>query len=139
MADIRDISKITEKWKVVTPARSEQYREGVTAPLRDWEKNTKAAESNYEEGVKAAILRKGFGKGVTKAGTKTWQDKAIAVGVDRFGPGVVAGAGNYEKGFAPYRDVIAKTTLPARGPKGSEANYQRVMTIGKALHAKKIS
>lgn len=137
MAKIRPIGSIGAKYKEVTPARAPEYAKGVKDPKEDWEKATKAAEGNYEEGVKAAIARKGFSKGVAKAGTESWQDGAINKGVDRYGPGVVAGADKYATNFAPYRDVIEKTALPKRYPKGDPRNIERVAAIAKALREKK--
>ena len=59
---------IAKKWARVTPERTEDYDEGVRNPKKNWETETLAAESNYEKGVVSAIARKGFGRGVKKAG-----------------------------------------------------------------------
>jgi len=139
MPEIRETSTIANKWKTVTPARAEQYKLGVQDPKKDWGKNTAEAESNYEAGIKNAITRKAFGKGVKKAGTEAWKIGAVTKGAERFGPGVAASGNKYEEGFAPYRDVIKNTTLPKRGPTGSDENFDRVKAMGKALHSKKIS
>ena len=50
---------------------------------------------------------------------------------------MVAGP-DFEKGFAPYADVIRATALPPRFPKGDPRNYTRVQVIGTALRAKKV-
>jgi len=139
MPKVRSTSQIGKKWARVTPERAEDYKIGVQSPKKDWGAETKAAEGNYEAGVKAAMTRKAFGKGVDKAGTAKWKEGALNKGVDRFGPGVAAGQGNYEKGFAPYRDVIESTNLPPRYPKGDPRNLERVKVISKALHDKKVS
>jgi len=137
MADIRDISKIAGKYREVTPARAPQYEAGVKDPKKDWASETKAAEGNYEEGVKAAMTRKAFGKGVTKAGTETWVEGAVSKGVSRYGPGVTAGADKYAENFGPYAETIKATTLPKRYPKGDPRNIERVKAIASALRAKK--
>jgi hypothetical protein len=139
MPKIRSAGAIGDKWARVTPERAEDYKIGVTNPKKDWAAETKAAETNYEAGVKSAMTRKAFGKGVDKAGTAKWQEGALKKGVDRFGPGVMAGQDNYEKGFAPYRDVIEHTVLPTRYPKGDPRNIERVKAIAKALHDKKLA
>lgn len=138
MPAIRSISDIASKWTRVTPARSEDYREGVESPKKDWETETKAAEGRYKEGVTKAANEGRFGRGVSEAGTSKWKDRAIKVGVDRWGPGVSLAGPEYEKGFGPFRDVIERTSLPPRGPKGDPRNYERVKAIGDALHKAKI-
>jgi len=139
MAEIRDMGKISTKWKTVTGGAAQQYQDGVQNPKKDWEKETAAGERNYEAGVTAAIGRKAFGKGVKSAGTEGWQSGAITKGVTRFPQGVAASGDAYEVGFTPYHSVIKSLVLPPRGPKGSEGNYDRVKKVGQALHAKKTS
>lgn len=139
MAEIRDISQIGSKWKKNAAGAGEAYKDGVANPKKDWAGNTAAAEKNYEAGVEAGISRKAFGKGVKNAGNDTWQKGAIEKGGKRFGDGVTASGDKYAENFAPYHAVIKNTVLPARGPKGSDANFERVKKMGQALHAKKLS
>jgi hypothetical protein len=136
--ELRDPSKNADRWKRNTIGAVTSYQEGVNDPKKDWAANTKAAEKSYEEGVQGAIARKSFGRGVTKAGTEAWQQGASGKGAARFAGGVDASGDNYRIGFAPYHDVLAKTTLPPRGAKGSDANYERVKAVGKALRARKL-
>jgi len=138
MADIKALERIREKWARVTPQRAEDYAAGVSAPRKDWAKVTSAAEASYTAGVQDAIARKAFSRGVLAAGTATWQSRAASVGVDRWGPGIQAGVANYEKGFAPYREVIQSVTLPPAYPRGDPRNYARVQAIGEALRKKKL-
>jgi len=139
MALIRPVSDIASKWATVTPGRSEEYRKGVTAPLRDWEKETAAASDAYKQGVTASIGRDGFAKGVKKAGTGKWTRKVVDVGVSRWPTGVSVAKPDYEAGFAPFADAISKVVLPPKGPKGDPRNLERVNVIAKALHAKKLA
>jgi len=139
MPKIRSSADIAAKWTAVTPARAAEYAKGVANPKEDWATEAAKAKSAYEEGIKAAIARDAFTKGIRKAGTDKWAARATTLGAERFGPGVAAAGPAYAEGFAPYRDVIERTTLPARGPVGSAANYERVKAMGKALHAKKIA
>jgi len=138
MPAIKPATVIGEKWARVTPGRSADYEAGVKAPKKDWATEAKSAESAYEAGITDAIGRKQYGKGIDKAGTGKWKRKATEVGVGRWGPGVRAARSDYEKGFAPYHDVIEATTLPERFPKGDPRNIDRVATIAAALHAKKV-
>lgn len=133
MPAVKSASSIAKKWSEVTPQRSAQYEEGVKAPLRDWAKNTEAAKDAYKSGITDAIAKGRFEKGITKAGTKKWQDRAALVGPARFSQGVQVAAPDYERGFASYRDVIEKTVLPPRFAKGDPRNIDRVRVMAAAL------
>jgi hypothetical protein len=58
-------------------------------------------------------------------------------GPSRFSEGVAVGQSDYQQGVAPFLELIARTDLPPRGATGSEGNYARVSTIGKALRGLK--
>lgn len=137
MPKIRSASQTAEKWARVTPQRAPDYEIGVQNPKKDWAEETAKAEKNYEAGIQKSIQEKSFGKGVKKAGTSKWQKGAVGKGVARYGQGVVAAVDDYEKGFAPYRDVIENTKLPPRYPKGDPRNFERVKAMGTALHEAK--
>ena len=139
MPKIKDLSRISGKWTTVTPQRQGEYKTGVENPREDWKTATLAAAPRYQTGVQAAIAEKRFDKGVSNAGTSKWQQNASNKGPGRWAEGVQQGQGAYESGFAPFRDVIANTVLPARGPKGDPANIQRVAVMAKALNDKKKS
>lgn len=139
MASIKTASAIAEKWSRVTPQRTADYEDGVRSPGKDWANETAAAEVSYTAGVQKAIQDKRFGKGVKAVGTGKWQEKTLEKGTQRWGPGVSVASGDYESGFAPYRDEIERTTLPPRFPKGDPRNIDRVSRIAQALHKKKVS
>jgi hypothetical protein len=138
MAQIRSAAEIADKWRRVTPGRTEDYRLGVQNPRVDWENATAAAEGTWRDGVTAAAARGAFAKGVREAGTIKWQTNTLLKGPGRFAEGVQIGVEAYERGFAPYRDVIERTVLPPRRPKGDPGNIERVRAISQALRAKKI-
>lgn len=137
MAFIRSIDVIAKKWATVTPMRTEDYRVGVENPRKDWQTSTAAAESAYESGVTQAIGKKKFGKGVKRAGTRTWQEGAITKGTVRWGPGVALAEPKYASGFAPFRDAIERCTLPPRYARRDPRNLERVKAIVNALVAAK--
>ena len=138
MAKIKDSATINEKWKRRAGNAQQEYAEGVSNPRADWAAQTAAAEQAYEQGVQAAIGRKSFGKGVRKTGSEGWQRAALQKGPSRYSQGVTDSGDAYASGFAPYQQVIASTSLPARGPKGDPKNINRVTIMAKALHAKKL-
>lgn len=135
---IKSAPDIAKKWAAVTPARSKVWEAEVKALSDDdWASPTLAAEPIWETGVTEAAAAGLFGKGVERKRTK-WRRKALALGPTRFGPGVRAAEGDQAAGFAPYREVIAATTLSPRGPRGAPGNYDRVREVGEPLHAKRV-
>ena len=137
MAEIKSIQAIQEKWGRVTPPRSEDYALGIKNPKRDWAQAATAAKESHKAAMVAAGSNDSYAKGVGKAGTARWQEKAIKKGPSRFAEGVVVGAADYGTGFAPYADVIKATTLTPRFPRGDIRNLDRVKVMSQALRKKK--
>ena len=138
MAEIKSIAAIQEKWGRVTPGRTEDYTLGIKNPKRDWAQSASAAKESHKAAMVAAAAADSYNKGVTKAGSARWQDRAIRKGPGRFAEGVIVGAADYGTGFAPYADTIKATTLPVRFPRGDLRNLDRVKTISQALRKKKM-
>lgn len=139
MPPIKDVAAIAEKFIKVTPQRQAEFVDGVQTTQKDWAQETASAEANYQAGVQAAIQKKSFGKGVRNAGSEKWRSKTVEKGGQRWAPGVQAAGSDYQAGFAPYAQVIASTTLPARYPKGDPRNIERVRVMSEALRKKKVS
>jgi len=133
MAEIRSLSSIRDKWTRVTPQRTEDYKIGIQNPRRDWADETVAAKDIYKAGVDAAHAKNLFAKGVEAAGTKKWQDNSLKKGPGRFAEGVYIAGPDYERGFAPYREAIARVDLGPRFPKRDPRNIERVRRVVEAL------
>lgn len=137
MPATKPLSQVVDKWKRRAAQAAPDYSAGVKAPKNDWATATSAAVENYNTGVNDAISRGAFGAGVSKAGTQKWQRKAVAVGAQRFGPGVAAATPEYQAAMGEVLSTIEGVSLPPRGPKGDPRNYQRSQAIGEALHSAK--
>jgi hypothetical protein len=138
MAEIKSIQAIQEKWGRVTPGRTEDYTIGIKNPKRDWAQAATSAKESHKAAMTQAASNDSYAKGVAKAGTARWQDKATKKGPSRFAEGVAIGAPDYGTGFAPYADVIKATALTPRFPKGDLRNLDRVKVISQALRKKKV-
>jgi hypothetical protein len=138
MAEIKSISAIKDKWTRVTPNRAEDYKLGIQNPKRDWESETIAAKGNWKAGIDAAATKDLFAKGITKAGTKKWQEKALKKGPGRFAEGVYIAGDDYAKGFAPYRDAIERVDLGPKFPRRDPRNLDRVKRVVDALVSEKV-
>lgn len=134
MPPTKDLSQVAKKWARVTPGRAEDYLNGVQNPLNDWEEETKKAEGNYKTAVTAAANAGRFGKGVSKAGTKKWQEKTLTKGQQRWGPGVAIAEPDYAAGMGPVLDTIRRTDIGPKFPTGDPQNILRVAKIAAALH-----
>lgn len=138
MPVIKDIEKIKEKWLRVTPLRTEEYRQGIEDPRRDWEKATNAQKDVWKTAIMEAANRDMFSRGVVRAGTPRWRRRALLHGPGRFREGVAAAGPDFEAGFGPFVDVIRTTVLPPRFPTGDPRNIDRVRVIAQALRDKRI-
>ncbi len=139
MAEIKSAARSSAKWKRQSQASQPEYTAGVQQTKKDWKNNTLAAADNYDQAVTKAIADKRFQSGVNAAGTEKWRNNTLAKGPARWADGISKSEGAYEKGFAPYRQAIENLTLPARGPKGSPQNIQRVVAVAAALHETKLN
>jgi len=138
MAEIKSLSAIRDKWTRVTPGRTEDYKLGIKNPRRDWEQETLAAKDNWKLGVDQAAAKGLFPKGVKAAGTSKWQEKALKKGPGRFAEGVYIAGPDYESGFAPYREAIARVDLGPKFPRRDPRNIERVKRVVEALIAEKV-
>jgi len=138
MAEIKSLSAIAEKWTRVTPGRTEDYKIGIKNPRRDWEEEALAGKDNWKLGIDQAHQKNLFAKGIQKAGTGKWREKALQKGPTRFAEGVYLAGDDYAKGFAPYREAIEAVDLGPRFPKRDPRNIDRVKRIVEALIKKKV-
>lgn len=139
MPPIRPIERIAQKWQAVTPQRVEQYTQGVAEPLRDWQREALAAHARYVAAMREVLEQARQQAGVRGTSTSFWQSQTQTKGKTRWPEGVRLGLQRYAERFAPYREVIARTSLPERGPVGSAQNLERVRAIITALHEAKLA
>ncbi len=137
MPPIRAMDLIGAKFAERAGSASPQYEMGVRNPTADYAANAAAAAPAFAAGVQAAIANNRFAKGVAKAGTAKWQERASKLGPGRYAQGVQVARPDYEAGFSPYRETIQSTTLPPRGPRRAPQNLQRVNAMVQALSARK--
>jgi hypothetical protein len=138
MAEIKPLAQIRDKWTRVTPGRTEDYKLGVSNPRRDWAEEAKAAKDNWKAGIDAAAGKDLFARGIEKVGSKKWQERAIKKGPSRFAEGVYLAGSDYERGFAPFREAIARVDLGPKFPRRDPRNIERVKRVVDALIAEKV-
>lgn len=136
---IKDTASLANKFVTRAGAASGDYKDGVAASGGDWLANTVASEANYEQGVNAAIARKGFGKGVQQAGQQKFITNATTLGASRYGPGVANAKDAWGRGVQPYLDELKSMELPPKGPRGSAQNQARANAVAVRLGAKRVN
>jgi len=128
--------EIAKRFVTYAPGRAGRYADGVANPDEDWEKNTADAESNYEEGIKKAITRKAFGKGVHKCGTAKQKAQTLK-NLPRWAEGIEGAESEMAAAMTPVVAVMEGITLPKKYPKGDPRNYERNKIIGTTLRKAK--
>jgi len=136
---VKPVAEVTKKWLEVTPGRAGYYEAGAVGAGSEWEKNASAAVGAFKAAVSAATIGAMFAGGIKKAGAAKFDRKVRDVGVARFGQGVQAAGADFQLGVEPMLSTIASLTLPARAPRGSEANLARVREIAVALNKKRLA
>jgi len=135
MVDTMSAEDATKKWAARAAVATPDFTQGVERSA-DWQGNTLNAKDNYNAGVQKAVAEDKFAKGVNKTTTADWRQATKTKGAARWSAGVAAAKDDFKKGIGEVLGAIQATSLPARGPKGSEQNFERSKTLGKSLHEK---
>lgn len=133
MAAIKPLGDSSDKWVRRASVAAPDYAKGVENPRRPWAEAAMKGAANYKTAVVAAANAGRFEKGIDRVGDEKWKKNALAKGPNRFTEGVTISREEWEKGFRPFNDAVQALTLPARGPKGSPQNIQRVATIAQTF------
>jgi hypothetical protein len=130
---VKPVGQVVEKWARRVAGASQDYEAGATAAGDVWQRNAAGAAQNYQAGVTQAASQGRFAKGVARAGSQKFVRGVREKGAARFGPGAAAGQPDFQTGIGPVLEVIGRTDLPPRGPRGAEGNLARVRAITTAL------
>ena len=133
MPKTKGVTSTVDKWQRRAAVASSDYVQGVQNPRVPWDQAAKAAENNYKAAVTQAATEGRFGKGIARVGAAKWLEGSTKKGPSRFVEGVNVGGPNFQERINQVLTTIEGVTLPARGPKGSPQNYQRITPIGEAL------
>lgn len=121
--------RFCNRWRPRTASAHEEYRRGIEDPRRPYGKTTCEAAGRYKAGTDAAHTKGLFVKGVKKAGTEKWQDKALTKGPGRFIEGIHGAGDEFAAGYEPYRTGYIGISLPKRWPNGDPRNIDRCKAV----------
>lgn len=136
--NVKPPAKWAEKWARVTPARQQDFADGVSNPTVDWAGPAQAASDAYQQGIQEAISRGAREAGIASAGNAKWRRKIVETGIPRWAQGVRAAKNDYQQGVQAPANVLAGVEVNERGPVGSQQNYDKVQQIGEALRADRL-
>jgi hypothetical protein len=136
---VKNISDSSKKLVERAQAASGEYATQAAASGDQWNTQVQASKDNYGMAVTAAGIKERFARGAAKCGAAGFVDGITKKGKDRFSQGVSLGQGKYQTNTEPYFSTLSGLTLSARQPKGSPANYGRVVEVGKALNVKRLA
>lgn len=134
VVDVADITSSSEKFERRAGQAGQDYESGVSS-VSDSEQQqaTLEAADSWETGVQNAIQNGTFEDGVNNP-TQSWQEAALEVGASRFTQSASQAGDQWRNGFSDFQDTLESLSLQPRGPRGSEANFQRSRAVGEALN-----
>lgn len=132
-ATVPPIGVVAQKWRRRVEGASEDYKQGVSARGGSWGAAAAAASGSYKTAISAGDIEQRYKAGVGGQAQAKYLKRATMVGPDRFAQAAPVAEPDFSAGMQPYLQAIASVDLPARGPRGSAANYNRVKPIGDAL------
>jgi hypothetical protein len=135
---VKDAATAGDKFVARGQAAGGDYTAGIRGSGERWKANTKAGKDNWVQGVQESITRNAFEKGVDAAGAAGFEDRAIAVGPQRFAQGIGQAKNKWVQNTTPYLNMMAGLSLTPRGPKGSPQNQQRSAEVATANRRKKV-
>jgi len=127
------IGTVASKWRRRVEGASDDFRVGVQQKGGSWQGATDAASGSFKTAIQAGDIETRYKAGVAKAGQAKYIRRATTVGPERYAQAAPVAEPDFSSGVQPYLQAIAAIDLPARGPRGSAQNYNRVKPIGDAL------
>lgn len=135
---MKTASQSGDKYVNRAGAASLDYKQGAENTSKDQAANAIASKDNYVKGVQESITRGAYEKGLSKSGKQAWLDGVRNKGAERYSGGVSNGVSKYVTNSGKYDGARAAANALPRGPKGSEANFNRSKAVGQALRNAKI-
>ena len=132
MVDTITADEAAKKWASRISVSTADFSAGVQRS-RGWQAPTLAAKENWATGVSNAVANDKFSKGVSQSSDSEWKTRTSAAS-SAWSSGAARSTDRMRTGIGKTLAVIQGVSLPARGPRGSDGNYERVRAIGRALH-----
>lgn len=131
------LTTLASKWVNRAIAAQSDYEQGVAStPTEVWQRAALSAEQAYNQAMQQVISERRWALGVSNP-KKDWREQTLKKAKRRAEGIQVAGASAWQLGFAPFAETLSRLSLPPRGPKMSDVNIQRAVTVMRAMHETK--
>lgn len=138
MVLVEKLTQLANKWVNRSLASQNDYEQAVAStPSTYWQQKALAAANTYNQAMQQVIAENRYALGVSNP-KKDWQAMTRAK-ANRRVEGVRLGQNLWLEGFRPFAETLDRIlpTLPARGPKMSDVNISRAITVMRAMHETK--
>lgn len=134
---VKSLQDTVARWSRKVSQAEGDYYAGVQRPTKDWQSEALRAESTYSSAMQAALNKRSWGRGISRASTADWQQATLAK-APRWLEGVSFAMPKYQEKMDVVlanvqASVNAVSGLP-KGPKGSEENLARALTYMRTMH-----
>lgn len=121
-----------KKWNARASSAGPDYTKGIENTT-GWAAATAGADARRVAGLAKSNAAGTFAKNVQKVGDAGWKARVAKVGADRFVTGVAASEDAMRSAASKNLSVISAVTLPEKGNRGDDKNWERSKVVGKAL------
>lgn len=133
MVETKSAAESARKWAARSAGATADYVSGSQGKGASWQSGASAAAGTYRAAVSAGDIEAKFRAGIGRAGAGGYEAGVREKGQARYGQGVQQAAPKFSSRIEPVLSAISGVTLPARQPRGSPANLQRVSAITQRL------
>ena len=134
MASLDDINagEAQEKFKNNAPQAASLYAERAAAASSKWQDRAASSQDAYEQAMRDQATLQRRLDNITGDAASKYEENINQYGSSRFQEGVRNSGNRYRDGFAPIADALSGLSITDRGPKMSEANFERVREVAEA-------
>ena len=134
----KSAQEVAQKWASRASNAQPEYASGVQTTTKDQAGRAIASKEIYKQALNESFARDAYSKGLQKAGTAKWKQKASSVGAERYSSGVSVSVTDYATESGKYDNARKAADALPRGIKGSETNLSRVKAVVSALRVAKV-
>ena len=138
MVLVEKLGILAQKWQNRALAAQSDYVTAVSqTPTSYWQARALAATQTYNSAMQQVIAENRWAAGISNP-KKDWQTMTRAK-AERRAQGIQLAVNAWAEGFRPFAETLDRIlpSLPARGPRMSDVNIQRAVTVMRAMHETK--